>query len=473
MRIFKQKKEILISLIYILITIGSVVTISAQPVFIADDFSFSEGIGTSIHKEGIVQYVLLVIKCCRECYMKWQGTYTCNFLVYLINPLYNGGILLLRVELITFNLLLFASIYYVIRELTTKKECAIVMMAIFLLGYMNYKSYAEAFFWSNAVVAYNFSLAISLLTMGFAIKNVYKGYVSNKRMIIACILAFLAVGGTLAISGFLMYSLLVILLVELFVTHRVNRRNLIILIVASIGVIINVCAPGNFVRSSVITNQIHIGAALYRTIKIWFLEIDSMINSSLIGICAIIFFFLGYIHYGKKENNNLGIELLLLPLGLFCIFPIALGYDSSIDYYLPSRCLFIIDFALTISILAVFYGLGRIVNKYVSNVEYNTVRLIMIVAILVGVVTNGIKISDIQQYLVLQNVINGSYQNYSKQCEELCDYLEYTNEKDVIITDYPESIDGYIEFGLSNDPEYWVNKTVAKHYGLNSLYISE
>ena len=58
--------------------------------------------------------------------------------------------------------------------------------------------------------------------------------------------------------------------------------------------------------------------------------------------------------------------------------------------------------------------------------------------------------------------------NY-ENCVDVLGYLDTCEESDVIIKNFPNEIERFGNFWISEDPTHWVNVAIAQYYKKNSI----
>ena len=66
---------------------------------------------------------------------------------------------------------------------------------------------------------------------------------------------------------------------------------------------------------------------------------------------------------------------------------------------------------------------------------------------------------------------NGSLAGYYQECIELYDYLGNSDEKHIILENYPEKIEVFGGLFISEDQNDWINQSIATWYNKDSIVV--
>ena len=341
----------------------------------ADDFGFSNSIKEKIG-EGKGYFVSAVILTL-ESYFTWQGTYFCNFLLYLTAPFVRYGIWGIRGLCFISILFFYVSLYYLVKcvmenyfHIKERLKSAF-LFSVIVCVISNLRIPSENYFWYNGVCAYTIPLTFALLGVQFLIK-----YIVEKQKNIywwaAIFLGIAACGGTLQHAAFLCYVYLC-LVMWAWKSKKLHTKKLIIAFgIPLLGAIINVCAPGNFVRhGSIGDGKLHMMEALNYAIQIMVNEIRYVLFETDMIVFLLVIIAMGYVVGKNGQQIKARLFFILLPMlcgGLIISnFPVALGYSSN---YMEPRGYFVLDTLITIGVLFAGLAFGSYFSQKLRSIKF-------------------------------------------------------------------------------------------------------
>lgn len=478
-KIYKSVKYFIMagSLFMLFAVIFIQVWAACYSVFDADDFSIANSIRT--YGDSVWEYLLVCFQYIKRTYLNWQGTYSSMFIQTIIHPLSGFGLIQLRVIMILnvllycFLLLLF--ILTILNEfLEDNYHIKLFLCACAVFMIINSRAYPEIFYWYCGATAYSFPVICLFASLSFFIFSNIK----NKRKIFYAVLAsFFSVGsqgGSLAITGTGCYVILVLCFLFWLQSKKFSVANIVVAFIYLIGALVNVIAPGNYVRHAQFDQSIHPMAIIVSTIKQSFREIELIITNDQFCVIFLLLILCGVVIHGKLQSNikhYTVISVLLLITPMVTIFPVMLGYGGNAD--MPNRVLFIINTVtvLVYSNLAVVAGYWIAVFMKEKAVKPGGGLCPLAVLLFVFLVrvffVSGVR--DTVMVQTLKNLYRGNIQEYYAECKEIYEYLAETDETDVVIENYPQPIENFGIFQLYSNPDEWVNTRVANYYNKNSV----
>ncbi|MEE3488004.1 MAG: DUF6056 family protein [Bulleidia sp.] len=444
----------------LLIVTSCLITIisSAYSVLRADDFGHAATIG--VQYAGLYDAIEHSIAFAGNIYQTWQGTYFSMWLQAFLSPLNHSGLPYLRNVMVINSVLFFVSfllflLEYLKRNAEGSDWTIMLIIAMVLVCFMNIRTYTEVFYWYSGATSYCFPLSALLLALALNIHK--KDSLNPGEMILCMILLIAAAGGTLMISGGACWLLLLFLYDDSRKHGKINRQDLTLFLVAFAGSLINAAAPGNYVRHSMIDSKIRIGAALNYSVKAVIRELGYIgLKTPALLFLGILFILSckGLIRMKEQPRKDTPVFLLFLPMVV--VFPFSLGYSDS---YLPNRCLFLLDFFL---IPVLVYCILLIGMKFSNDRKQKAYACCGVFIAAAGLFI-GVK-NSILQAEALAELVDGSYAAYYERCSEIYDFLEQTEEKEVVLNDFPVEIDNIAGFNLKDDPSYYSNVLTADWY---------
>lgn len=201
-------------------------------VYACDDYWF----GTNVRINGFWGNQLFY-------YFNWEGSYTHTFLASLPHALYG-----LRIPFLCnlFSLmLLFISLFCVFRTYTSLSVKRGIAYSLYFLSflYLCTKGNAEIRFWVCANITYISEMSFLLLFLSLY-HNLDKGSIYKKWILVALCLFFIG-GSKLTI---IIYAVSGIIIHDILYNKRINRNTIWVLSLIGVFVIMNVAAPGNYIR---------------------------------------------------------------------------------------------------------------------------------------------------------------------------------------------------------------------------------
>lgn len=455
--------------------IVTVIRASTYSVLAGDDFSHGNDVG-EFHTN-LWSYLLASFRFAGQRYITWQGTYFSMFLQALLSPINQYGLKQLRCVMFANSLLFYGSLLYFLIIFMKRNEvkdlfvkCVIIAASVFAV--CGYNAYNEVFFWFSGSVSYSFPMAVLLIALAHYMQTDLSG---NKAYLISTVLlGFLAMGGTLMIAGIGCYVALLVLAYRYLHDRKIVTKHLLVFLIWLLGAIINTAAPGNYVRHSWIDDGMHPLSSLKYAFTLTDQRWQHLSSKNFVFLLVVVFACSLYVSSNKKKDILKAVcSILGLLTPVVAAFPMVLGYSGE---YLPNRCAFVLDFAIAFSAFYCSFTMGGFCKAFLDD---NSVRVVLINTALLGVICvllDGYGLSDFRTMQIASQLRNGVYQDHYEVCRDFLEKLsEYPKGSDVRISidDFPYEIDNCHNFRMydQDNNEYWINKEVAKYYGLNSIVI--
>ena len=414
-------------------------------------------------------------------YQSWQGTYSGSFLCSLgLGIFYKFGILGLHLEYVGNICLFFVALWCVIKnffkklEFSPKGTFALAFITTSLMAFIMLYDFdvSEVFYWLTGLAVYTLPLSFSLFTVAILMNE----KISARELVIASILGFIAAGGSLNISAFICGVTLLLGFYKFMKNKRIDRSVIVFLIIF-VGTIINVAAPGNYVRHEMISNSFPIWISL----KYSCMDVLKALWGYIENGTIMLLILLSTLLYNKlKEAKVIFINPILLAVVLFMgsviiDFPVYLGYAGA---SLPLRCVFIRRVTLTIFLFAMILNiigwLAKRNEKYIQFSPENCIAIVMFSIIALKFFVPSGNLEAIKPFKIYYDIYYESIDHRLSSYEEVTNLtlsiLENSVGQDVVINVPNYDSLGYLKtLGLTSDPTYWVNVGVAKYYGNNSI----
>lgn len=468
----------LLAVFFILISAYMILTViraSTYTVLSGDDFSHGNDVG-EFHT-GFWSYLLASFRFAGQRYMTWQGTYFSMFLQALLSPINQFGLTQLRCVMFVNSLLFFGSLLYFLIVFMKRNEvkdplvkCVFITAVIFVV--CGYDAYNQVFLWFSGSTSYSFPLSVLFIALSHYIQT----DLSDKKayLISAVLLGFLAMGGTLMIAGMGCYAALLMLAYRFLRDRKICAKDLLVFLTWLSGAVINTVAPGNYVRHSWIDDGMHPLRSLKYAFSLTDRRWQFLTSMNFAFLIVVVFACSLYISSNRKKDYlKIAVSILGLLTPVVAVFPMALGY--SIDK-LPNRCAFIIDMGIMFSSFYCAFTMGEFCKALLDR---SSVRVVLINAALLGVICvllDGYGLSDFKTMHLASQLHRGEFQDHFNVCRDFLEMLdEYPEGSEVRINehDVPYEIDNCRNFCLfpEDDSDYWINREVAKYYGLKSITI--
>ncbi len=351
-------------------------------------------------------------------YMNWQGCFTVTFIEGFLLPLRRYGHMMLRILMVLIVLLFFVMIIWTVHQLMDeihRKKEAVLISALLVFMVLNYYPYTEIFYWFTGAVAYvvPFMFVLGALVQVIRPKKTFRG----KALGLIC--AFAASGSPLNIVGIHCY-LLGILVLRYWIPDKrnalswQNRYRIEVFLIAFVGALVNVLAPGNYARHDVISNSLSVLQTIRYSISYSYREWELLFRQTNVIIVLAIMVFIGfylmkkYQDQGEKGISSFMVLALLLMPAISC-FPVIYGYG---EIWLPERTVFILDFQIYCLIIILGYLLGRAVAGGLKDIPTKAGITILLLMTGIIIILKNSSVDELGQKQVAADLMNGAYQSY-------------------------------------------------------------
>lgn len=452
----------------------------------ADDFSCAREALEYSKSEG--NYLLGALYGTRRYWIEFQGSYTGIFLVLFLNAFARWGLIGLRVFNTICMVLFYVSMLLLVNRFVSsndnKSKLLIPTFLIVLFWSTNNYIYSEVYTWNNVIVIYIIPLIFTFLG-----EALYIDYVRNQNYlyILAALVGIVIGGGTINIAtlGCGLYFLTACYgLIQAKVDSKVKLFTPVA--VAIVATLVNVLAPGNFVRWDGVNDDVNIllvlSTAFLNVIKrIWQLSIGTPFVVLAVIIFVVVFNYCDYNFDGKLSYKHPVALAIILLLGATLVnFPYVLGVKfQSINETFQDRGLFVQDITIYLLLVVWIYYFAAFLRTKLQNFKFNKSHYRLIVMalmtnVLLIVGDNGVNLGT--PYMI-STIFDGSAHDYSDYQEELMEKVEHGDDEVVIWYDTKNhSKTDRIIIGLRlGDVEgrwdYWHNTTMANYYGKKLLRV--
>lgn len=437
----------------------------------ADDFTNS--LGWQNYEGRHIKYLFSNLV---NIYKTWQGTYLgvfiCGFPIY-----YYWGLIGLRAWLFGVAVLFFAAVFltgisftnWLRIERVSKRVTVLIILLLFLFYVLGTNNLDEIFYWYTGTCVYTLPICFMLFCISFYM--LYETGGKRLFLILGIVFGFLAAGGSLDIAALLCSMLLFGILYNYIVLKKISKSFWIGL-TALAGAIINVAAPGNYVRhgDGKITLLSSLGSALLRVNSV----ISFELRSGLLLVIIVVSFVAAFM---KLEKD---VHIFKYPglVTLYCYaailmtdFPVDLGYSNS---YFPSRCAFVEHIAIAVyAILVSVYWAGWAKNKEIFRFTREMYLILAIVCIIpLSVYFDVYSLRELTPYKMIWHLSKGDYRIAAERENSMISQIEESTESDVIVyvaMPGEEQWANIKPIGLTENSAHWINSGVAQYYGKRSI----
>ena len=446
----------------------------------ADDFSFAMQIKSLQADEN---FFMAVFHNLYIMYFSWQGTFTTNFLVSMFHPFDMWGIWGIRICLIV-CFAFFIGCFFKFEKILFKiyfKDSDIVVLIICVIGealILNNYSGTEIFFWFTGACAYLVPLSFALLAAAYYIQGISND--NMKSYILSALFGLIGAGGSLQVTAAECWIFLVVCFSKKFDKRQMKKKRVFFIIpflFSLFGALLNTTAPGNFVRKSSSGEHLYIRSAMINSIYAILHETENLFEKYPVGIFLLIAFVIVLLQKNEKEKVSLKRVILSAFFAVFTAyistFPVLLGYNA--DSLSSPRTEYICDFILVIAYLYITCIFG----EYLKTVHHLTIsKDITLSVIIVAFMFLSIcgykdfftRISNGMSVKIIDEIRLGTLQENSKTYMMIYSTLEET-ENDEIELKIKRPKETVIYVPKINDSQWWVNQTLAKYYGIESINV--
>lgn len=412
-------------------------------------------------------------------YKGWQGTFLGNVLVSIPTYLL-GGIMALRIEFFLSVVFFFCAsamlsqafiVFWRIEgDNKLEKTGYALLVWILLLGYMfTIPKLGELFYWHTGIGMYTMPLSLGMMAIYCLITSERK--TSVHKTIIGALLGFLSAGAALDVVALICFIMFCSLVCN-YCKEQKWHSYYLIFVVTLLGAIINTVAPGNYVRHENYDEKIRFGKAILMTVyRIHNQFLNGASERGLI-VVIIVAAVMAYRYCVEPRVQSAVLLAIGCYLGIFMTdYPVILGTGS---VALPQRCegIEILSFA----IFAIIFGIGM--GALLKNKEFHdkvfqivvTVAFLLQIILLIGFV----ELKNYAPYKTARNILNGEYERVAREEVLALETIKNAKEEDVVL----ESFGGNYwvdlkEMELTTDANYWVNQSVARFYGKETVRVRE
>ena len=462
--------------ILLFISIIPIIWVSFYSHPIADDFGFSKQVNHIINNGGgIFDVFSASFQQVKETYFGWQGTYASVF-IFSIQPaafsenLYFLTTIVMLTALIT-STLFFINTIFKVCGLNCKVglivSCVILLLSIHFVPDKN-----EAFFWWNGSSYYTLFYSFSLLFFAVVIRLYYtKSLVRRIALFIFSILLSVVIGGGNYSTALLTSVILILVTCILFFKKRkLWHYYVIVLFVLLISFSISMIAPGNKVRASAVSGMSPIRSilfSLYYAFEFLAKWTGLAQISGFIIIAIISLVLTKKLRFQFKYPFIIFVVTFLifatqLTPPLYAMSSVGAGRQVNIYYY---SYLLLVSFNL-------FYFCGWIIKKQILNV--NTIQIHKGSMICVSIMLICLFFAGCLNYGITNTTFVDTFsslkknlpQTYSAEYNGIIAEIKNGN---TAVSDLNTVPDYFSSLGITEDPDFWINKQLARYYEVDEI----
>ncbi len=441
----------------------------------SDDFS-------SMLRSNTDNLFMSALHATQEIYLDWQGTFSSVFLIYYLLPYSRLGMLGIEIESVIVVILFFISIGFlthsIVKRICVKSYNHVVFWFVFLLYiiyFLNDLNVSEIFYWHTGICVYTIPLVCCITVIAFLLddKLVFKKGV----MVFSCLLMILAGGGTLQV-GAILCTTLVYLLVCNYNSPKKCKWIAICLAISLISCIINVSAPGNYVRRSADAGGEYsiIGAVIDSYSNVARLIIYDILDGKVFVLIVLLTFITVIMVKYDMVAISFTFTKWMICFVFYIIlmgaanFPIALGYGNS---SMPSRAFFIeyaiYSFGLVLLLIGAFVLIWDKMKISSQLSRKDAVYAFLLIMIFAGIKMENFRLESNMPLYVAEKCVKGDLKTFKDSTISMLKYIEESDKEEIVISELPDSYEILFPISLYEDPNWWVNRNVADYYGKSKV----
>jgi voltage-gated potassium channel Kch len=270
-----------------------------------------------------------------------QGTYVPTFLLHFVRAYSRWGFTGFHAVMILNAVFFILALLLLIKALLKDNYSTLLLLlaaTISAFSVVGTDSDKELFFWYTGALTYTLELSLAFITLAFCIlfKNTTDPVKRRICLIISMVSGFIASGGSLEVTA---PNCAWLLLLLILCRQEVKKQKILIwpFIISFAGALINVLAPGNFVRANNASNAGHVtlADAIRDTFTCYHDETAAIFGSALFVVVLAAVFIICILCRTKIFRNGISNAriLLLVPavflIQYFTMFPVVFGYHST------------------------------------------------------------------------------------------------------------------------------------------------
>lgn len=401
-------------------------------------------------------------------YTTWQGTWLCNFLCPLLNPLRSYSFAKCRVILMGGLCLMFAASLLLCNECDKSFRLGKnygIFTALFLLPLLTVRNYSDPCLWFVGAMNY----VVPAFFLGFGLTLLLRSVRIGSRgvQIGACLCLFLSGGCVLLFGGLGACLTLLLFLTAWLETGKADRRLAAGFLAVLLGDLINVLAPGNYVKAP---GELPIFKTVGDALRTAAWDLGFQMSHLIFPAAVLLALLLG-LRYGKRLKP---VSLALAAAGLLLTpavtaFPYLLGYNVATTEEIATRAWFVIDIALVFCFLTLAVLIGGQLRHVLGKGSRRALQTVSAVGAAVLLLLCLSNTGESVSAQVAENLRNGKVQAYAAEWHEIFDMLSQRPGEHVVIESQPDPCVGVYPVAVGASPQHPMNFNMARYFGNASI----
>lgn len=389
-----------------------------------------------------------------------------------IQPYMWGGLTALRLAIVLINLVFYYSLWFFVSALLRniyrindkKILLGIYLLMILPFAVNNYYN-DEIISWYTDMCCYVLVVACIFFGIGFLIKGICQN--KGKWIVLACMFSVLSSGGALNIAALNCGAFLLILM---WGGAKKRKRIFPCFACAFLGTIVNLLAPGNYVRHASIASDYSVTTAFIMAVGEGIDRLRFLFCSTPFVILVISIFIFSY-KFIKDDFDYaypypLGLCVTIF-IGIIIVnFPVLFGYAGAF----PKRSIWIEDCVIYLGSFALaWYFAGWLKRQSWKPELRKDAALCIAVSCFLGFCSLGGESIE-QIYRANVRIAKGDIRKFTLYWEDVLYEIEHSEKANVVITRETEpELEGLYDLGLIERTESWVNIAVAEYFDKESV----
>ena len=456
----------------VILAIAMPICVASAYVFLrADDFV--EGILKIRGNGSFFQLMIYAFNFAKESWLNWAGAYFSKVMEALLHPI-NAGNELMQLKLVmSGNTLLFMFSFglfmYALAKSNIEKHHLRMWFVIGgYIGVLGFQAWYEALYWYTGAVVY--SLPLSMFFLAFAILMLEKRE-SIVRDIITGIFLFCGAGGHLPVVGAGCWILIIIIINQYFHEQKFKRKYLVLLFITVTGALMNVLAPGNYVRQDAQEGGVYLFRSMVWSFDFMIRNCKWLFLETPFILLVLVVFLIG-VAEGKREKVNAAyvkVMVILSALTPWIVgYPVCLGYAANVG--MKNRIQFVMVCVIVIGSLNSALLAGKVIATKLSA---SLIGEIVIAATMLAIIMPSSKpawtLDQMVPYKTLVELANGSIQHYYREVNRIYEAIRNDENEDVFVTEIPKQLDIFEVIVFPDDPTHFLNTTLASYFNKKSV----
>lgn len=449
----------------------------------ADDYSIGSNARQAfVASHSVIQAIWAAMVRAAEDWMVWMGYFTSNFFMALPPSVFGERWYAMTTIIMVGSISLSTGYFlYQLFVKVLKAEKNISKAVIYILLFFTMQCMVgrvEAFYWYCGAANYMLTHSLLLCFYGMLISLMVKKH-KKSFVLFTCLVGFFAGGGNQmsALNGAIISG---IFLVYLIVTYKKTKRGGMIIPLFSfyLGFLLNIVAPGNWVRSEISSGMNPIKAILVSLLYGVDYCLSQWTDWSILLMMIMLIPFLWKVVQKTEFKFSYPVPVILFAFSL--VSAMMTPPLFAVSNLLAAR-LQAVTFTmyLLILVLAEGYAIGWMQKKYFmkkpeteqEKIKADTIIFVCSCMLFFGAAATLVVMENPHYYTsssAMTDLINGSAKQYGDILKRRAQ-LYNSGEKDLVVeplTVYPQLL--YFS-DITEDTEDWQNRGLCRFYGLNSV----